>query len=107
MRTDEGRGKPRYAQGRRKQPLNLRWPNATSFSIRGEVRKDREPAELKHLIVGGGKESNAIPRVLATEMGRGQSESFLATEMKCGAVHCRIQRGKLFWKARPQSVIAT
>ena len=48
-RTDEGRAKQRYAQGRRKEPLNLGFPNRNSRHLRVPIRKDGERPELKHL----------------------------------------------------------
>ena len=45
--AEEGRGKQRYAWARSMDPMNRGFPNGTSYLRM--IRKDREPAELKHL----------------------------------------------------------
>ena len=81
----EGRGKQRYARGRRMLPSNPGLPNATSHSLRRVVEVsaayfgmrpalDREPAELKRLSKRR-KRYVSMPLVRATEDGTGRSES--------------------------------
>ena len=71
--ADEGRGKRRYARGRRMQPLNPGSPNGTSRygRIARSVRETRGEYSLRgvpngnppngNILVGGGKETKRDP----------------------------------------------
>ena len=79
--AEEGRDKLRKATGRSKYPMIRRYLNGETHlskpqvSIRQSITYGREPGELKHLSRARKRNQNEIPRVVASESGRGQTMS--------------------------------
>ena len=70
-----------------------------SIGIRGE------PPELKHLSRARKRKSTEIPLVVASESGRGQTESRNTLGVRTAT--CILKVSRITWESEPESVRAT
>ena len=111
LRADEGRDKLRKATGSRKWALIRGYPN-------GETRQSNtlstcteyigvrgEPPELKHLSRARKRNQNEIPLVVASERGRGQTES--SNTLGVRTVECMAEHSRMAWEGQSESVRIT
>ena len=72
---------------------------AESIGIRGE------PPELKHLSRARKRNQNEIPLVVASERGRGQTES--SNTLGVRTVYCMAEHSRMAWEGQSKSVRIT
>ena len=110
LRADERRDKLRKASGRSKYPLIRRslngetWRSNPPSSCGESIAVRREPGELKHLSSRRKRKQHVIPKVAASEMGRGQTRvRALWGSDRGNDLMILMER---FWESLPQRVKA-
>ena len=110
LRADERRDKLRKASGRSKYPMIRRYLNGETrlsrpqSSIRQSITYGGEPPELKHLSRARKRKQHVIPRVAASEMGRGQTGMRACRGSDRGIDSASLM--ERFWESLPERVKA-
>ena len=110
LRADERRDKLRKASGSGKYPEIRRYLNGETWLSRPQssygksIAMRREPGELKHLSSRRKRKQQVIPRVAASEMGRGQTRMRAFWGSDRGNDSANLM--ERFWESLPERVKA-